>query len=167
LNGQSLYDLSVKARSRVRNEQIGFVFQSFNLVPWLSALENVQLPLSLYGADRLYQRNHALQLLERFGLSDRIEHRPSELSAGQQQRVALARTLAMSPQLILADEPTGNLDADSRDLVLSTLAELRDEGRTIILVTHDATVSDAASRVFHIGDGTVRDLDTALSIKAA
>ena len=153
LSGQSLYEISVKQRSRLRNEQIGFLFQSFNLVPYLSALENVQLPMSLYGTDRESQQNQAKHLLERYGLGDRLTHKPSELSAGQQQRVAMARTLAMGPQLILADEPTGNLDPESRDLVLETLHKLCDEGRTVILVTHDATVSATADRVFHIADG--------------
>ena len=153
LEGQSLYEISVKQRSRLRNEQIGFLFQSFNLVPYLSAIENVQLPMALYGTARDSQQNQAINLLERFGLGDRLDHKPSELSAGQQQRVAMARTLAMDPSLILADEPTGNLDPESRDLILRTLHKLCDEGRTIILVTHDATVSASAHRVFHISEG--------------
>jgi putative ABC transport system ATP-binding protein len=153
LEEKSLYEISVKQRSRLRNEQIGFLFQSFNLVPYLSAMENVQLPMSLYGTDRESQQNQAKHLLERYGLGDRLTHKPSELSAGQQQRVAMARTLAMGPRLILADEPTGNLDPESRDLVLETLHKLCDEGRTVILVTHDTTVSATADRVFHIADG--------------
>ena len=153
LEGQSLYEINVKQRSRLRNEQIGFLFQSFNLVPYLSAIENVQLPMALYGTDRESQQNQAKHLLQRFGLGERLDHKPTELSAGQQQRVAMARTLAMGPNLILADEPTGNLDPESRDLVLRTLQELCDEGRTIILVTHDATVSASAHRVFHISEG--------------
>ncbi len=167
INQHSLYSLSTKRRSRLRNEQMGFVFQSFNLVPWLSALENVQLPLSLYGADDACQRSRALELLERFGLQDRMDHRPSELSVGQQQRVALARTLAMNPPFILADEPTGNLDTQSRDLVMSTLKELQAEGRTIILVTHDPTVSAAAERVLHIADGEVSEVEAAAETHAA
>ena len=153
LEGESLYEINVKQRSRLRNEQIGFLFQSFNLVSYLSAIENVQLPMALYGTDKANQRNQAKHLLQRFGLGERLDHKPTELSAGQQQRVALARTLAMAPNLILADEPTGNLDPESRDLVLRTLHELCDEGRTIILVTHDTTVSATAHRVFHIRDG--------------
>lgn len=153
LGEQSLYEISVAERSRLRNEQIGFLFQSFNLVPYLNASENVQLPMALYGTDRANQQDRAKQLLERFGLGERLDHKPSELSAGQQQRVAMARTLAMEPNLILADEPTGNLDGESRDLVLKTLHELCDEGRTIILVTHDPAVSASAHRVFHIADG--------------
>ncbi|MCP4887914.1 MAG: ABC transporter ATP-binding protein [Planctomycetaceae bacterium] len=153
VNGQSLYEINVKQRSRLRNEQIGFLFQSFNLISYLNAIENVQLPMTVYGTDRANQQNQAKHLLERFGLGERLDHKPSELSAGQQQRVAMARTLAMGPNLILADEPTGNLDPESRDLILRTLHELCEEGRTIILVTHDMTVSASAHRVFHIDDG--------------
>src|SRR5690606_6854903 len=108
LEGQSLYDLSVEERTALRNRRIGFVFQAFNLIPWLSALENVQIPLLLSGHSADEQRQRALELLERVGLADRVEHQPAELSQGQQQRVALARTLANDPQVILADEPTGN-----------------------------------------------------------
>ncbi len=153
LDGKSLYEINVKQRSRLRNEQIGFLFQSFNLVPYLSAVENVQLPMALYGGDRVNQAKEARHLLERFGLGERLEHKPAELSAGQQQRVAMARTLAMGPNLILADEPTGNLDPESRDLVLRTMHELCNEGRTIILVTHDETFSSSAQRIFHITEG--------------
>ncbi|MEM8667111.1 MAG: ABC transporter ATP-binding protein [Planctomycetota bacterium] len=153
LNGESLYEISVKQRSRLRNEKIGFLFQSFNLVSYLNAIENVQLPMTLYGTDRMNQHNQAKHLLERFGLGERLDHKPTELSAGQQQRVAMARTLAMGPKLILADEPTGNLDPESRDMILKTMHDLCDEGRTIILVTHDTAVSASAHRVFHIADG--------------
>ena len=167
VKGESLYEVSVKQRSRLRNEQIGFLFQSFNLVPYLSALENVQLPMAVYGTDRANQHNQAKHLLERFGLAERIDHKPSELSAGQQQRVAMARTLAMSPSLILADEPTGNLDPESRDLILKTLHGLCDEGRTIILVTHDMGVAATADRVFHIRDGHATEASRAESLDAA
>lgn len=153
IDGESLYEINVKQRARLRNERIGFLFQSFNLVPYLSAIENVQLPMSLYGTAKESQQNQAKDLLERFGLGDRLDHKPAELSAGQQQRVAMARTLAMRPSLILADEPTGNLDPESRDLVLRTLHKLCDDGQTVILVTHDMAVSATAHRVFHIADG--------------
>ena len=153
LAGQSLYDISVNQRSRLRNEQIGFLFQSFNLVPYLTAIENVQLPMTFYGSDRIGQRNQAQHLLEEFGLGERLDHKPTELSSGQQQRVAMARALATGPNLILADEPTGNLDPESRDQVIRTLHNLCDEGRTIILVTHDTTISASAHRVFHIREG--------------
>ena len=155
MDGQSIYDLTVKQRSEMRNRSIGFVFQNFNLVPWLNAQENVELPLRLYGTDSVGRRRSATRLLNRFGLGDRLNHRPGELSAGQQQRVALARTLATNPQLILADEPTGNLDSLTRDLVTRTLAELCEEGRSVILVTHDESLSAMAPRVLHIADGVL------------
>ena len=157
LEGESLYDVGVEERAEIRNRRIGFVFQSFNLIQWLNALENVELPLRLYGSDRNWRRNTAAQMLERFGLADRMNHRPSELSSGQQQRVALARTLATSPRLILADEPTGNLDTETRDLVIETLSDLCNEGRSVILVTHDQSISAKASRVLHIADGLVTE----------
>ncbi|MFV0445244.1 MAG: ABC transporter ATP-binding protein [Planctomycetaceae bacterium] len=167
LEGRSLYDLPVAERSRLRNEQIGFVFQHFNLVPWLTAAENVALPLCLYGTDTHIQQTRAMELLTRFGLADRAEHKPSELSAGQQQRVALARTLVTDPQLILADEPTGNLDPDSRALVLESLHAIHQEGRTIVLVTHDHAVSATAQRVLRIADGDVRELKAGSATEAA
>ena len=157
LDGELLYGMSVKQRAEIRNRKIGFVFQNFNLVPWLNALENVELPLRLYGTNRKERRRAATDLMERFGLADRLNHRPSELSAGQQQRVAMARTLATNPQLILADEPTGNLDSETRDLVTRTLSELSEEGRSVILVTHDESVSAMAPRVLHIADGVVTE----------
>ena len=157
LDGESLYDVATEQRAEIRNRKIGFVFQNFNLIPWLNAVENVELPLRLYGSDREWRRNTATQLLERFGLADRMKHRPSELSAGQQQRVALARTLATNPRLILADEPTGNLDTATRDLVIETLSEQCRDGRAVILVTHDEAVSAMATRVLHIADGLVTE----------
>lgn len=163
LGDNSLYEISVKERSRLRNEQVGFLFQNFNLVPYLSAMENVQLPMTLYRTDRANHRVRAQELLERFGLGDRLDHRPNELSSGQQQRVAMARTLAMEPKLILADEPTGNLDPESRDLVIRTLQELCEDGRTIILVTHDATVSASTQRVFYIRDGHTTEASSVTS----
>jgi putative ABC transport system ATP-binding protein len=160
LDGESMYDLSTAHRARLRNAKIGFVFQHFNLIPWLSALENVQLPLSLYSTDsELDQQAQAEELLDQFGLAERMSHRPSELSAGQQQRVALARALVTNPRLILADEPTGNLDPDSREVVLRALADFHAEGRTIVLVTHDHSVSSAASRSLRIADGEVRAVE--------
>ena len=167
LDDKSMYEIDIKQRSRLRNERIGFLFQSFNLVPYLTATENVQLPMSLYGGDRESQLNQAQQLLERFGLGERLEHKPAELSVGQQQRVAMARTLAMGPNLILADEPTGNLDPESRNLVLQTLHDLCEEGRTIILVTHDDTVSASAQRVFRISEGYAKEVTSERRSEAA
>ncbi len=167
LEGRSLYDLPVSERSRLRNEQIGFVFQHFNLIPWLTAIENVALPLCLYGTDSHVQQVRAAEQLERFGLADRAEHRPAELSAGQQQRVALARTLVTDPRLILADEPTGNLDPESRAVVLDALHQIHREGRTLVLVTHDQAVSSTAQRVVRIADGELREIGSARSTEAA
>lgn len=157
LDGQSLYDLSVQERTRLRLDRIGFVFQSFNLIPWLSAVENVQVPLSLAGRSAIEQRERAAELLDRVGLSDRLEHRPSELSQGQQQRVALARTLANDPQIILADEPTGNLDPDSRETAMDYLSGFHAEGRTIVMVTHDDFAASYAKRTLRLANGVVTE----------
>jgi putative ABC transport system ATP-binding protein len=154
-DGQSLYQLSVTERTRLRRRKIGFVFQSFNLVPYLTALENVQVPLYLAGVKPAEQRRRATALLEQVGLSDRLRHRPSELSAGQQQRVALARTLANDPPLILADEPTGNLDPNTREQVLGLLESFRHSGKTVVMVTHDPAAAGRAGRVLRLADGVV------------
>jgi putative ABC transport system ATP-binding protein len=150
----SWYDLNVAQRAHLRREKIGFVFQTFNLVPYLTALENVQIPLYLAGASKQAQRERAAALLERVGLSDRLDHKPHELSVGQQQRVALARTLANNPPVILADEPTGNLDAESRKRVLDFLGDLHREGHTIVMVTHDVAAAERAQRTLVLSDGT-------------
>jgi len=155
LDGHSLYAMSVKARTALRGRKIGFVFQTFNLVPYLTALENVQVPLYLTGVAPKEQRRRALAVLERVGLADRVDHKPSELSVGQQQRVALARTLANDPALILADEPTGNLDPATREQVLRMFAELNREGRTVIMVTHDPVAARCAGRSLTLQDGSV------------
>jgi putative ABC transport system ATP-binding protein len=155
LGGRSLYDLSVRARTRLRGRQIGFVFQTFNLVPYLSALENVQVPLYLAGVAPKGQQGRALALLERVGLADRVHHKPGELSVGQQQRVALARTLANDPDLVLADEPTGNLDPDAREQVLGLLESFRREGKTVVMVTHDPLAADRAGRVVRLSSGSM------------
>ncbi len=155
LDGSSLYDLPVRQRAELRGRKIGFVFQTFNLVPYLSALENVQVPLYLSGLAPKEQRRRALAVLERAGLADRVHHKPSELSVGQQQRVALARTLANDPALILADEPTGNLDPDTRVQVLGMLGEFNREGRTVVMVTHDPTAARRAGRVLQLHAGAV------------
>ena len=153
LEGRSLYDLGVSARTRLRRERVGFVFQTANLVPYLTALENVQVPLYLAGLAPRAQQARALALLERLGLAERAGHRPAELSVGQQQRVALARTLANAPAVILADEPTANLDPDTRDVVLTFLGELHREGRTVVLVTHDPLVARRAVRTLRLAGG--------------
>ena len=137
IEGRSHYDLSIEERSALRRKKIGFVFQTFNLIPYLSALENVQVPLYLAGLDQEEQRKKAQSLLERFGLGQRTDHKPAELSVGQQQRVALARMIANEPSTIFADEPTGNLDPEMTREILDFLNELHQEGRTIVMVTHD------------------------------
>jgi len=167
LDGCSLYDASVTERARLRREKIGFVFQTFNLVPYLSALENVQVPLYLAGFSPSDQRQRATALLERMGLAERMDHHPAELSIGQQQRVALARTLANSPPVILADEPTGNLDPESRTRVLDFLAELHGQGHTVVVVTHDAVAAGAARRKLTLRDGRIEDQGKGGAAKAA
>lgn len=167
LDGESLYDLPVAKRTAFRRERIGFVFQTFNLVPYLTALENVQIPLYLAGIAAGQQQARAEELLGRVGLGERIHHKPSELSTGQQQRVALARTLANDPPVILADEPTGNLDPDSRRIVLDFFDQLHEEGRTILVVTHDAIVADRAKRLFHLADGAITDQSDTSKLRVA
>jgi putative ABC transport system ATP-binding protein len=153
--GESIYDMSLNERTNLRLKSLGFVFQSFNLVPWLSAIENVQVPLSLAGELASVQQERAAELLHRVGLSDRMHHLPSELSQGQQQRVALARTLANDPQVILADEPTGNLDPESREQVMNLLSEFQSEGRCIVMVTHDQFAAKHAQRSLRLVDGVI------------
>ena len=150
---ESLYDLTSDERSALRKNKIGFVFQTFNLVPYLTALENVQVPLVLAGLGEEGQRRRAETLLGRVGLSDRLDHKPGELSVGEQQRVALARMLANDPALILADEPTGNLDPETADSIVDFLNQLNGEGRTIVMVTHDPRVAGRAKRVLRLVKG--------------
>lgn len=157
LGDHSLYDLSVAERAKLRRDWLGFVFQTFNLVPYLTALENVQVPLCLAGLSAKEQRDRGEAMLARFGLNDRLQHRPTELSIGQQQRVALARTLVSNPRVILADEPTGNLDPESRELVLNSLSECHREGRTVVMVTHDPIAAQRASRTLKLIGGNLRD----------
>ena len=139
----------------IRNRKIGFVFQSFNLVPRTSAVQNVELPLVYAGVRKKERRAQALAALDRVGLADRVDHLPSELSGGQQQRVAIARALVSNPAVVLADEPTGNLDSHSTADVLSVLDDLNGEGRTIILITHEHDVAARARRVVTLRDGLI------------
>ena len=159
LDGQSLYDLSPDKRARLRREKIGFVFQTFNLVPYLTAAENVQIPLFLAGKDESAQKQKAADLLARVGLSDRLNHKPSELSVGQQQRVALARMLANDPEVILADEPTGNLDPETSQQVIAVLDEINKEGRTVVMVTHNPQAAQRAKRTLSLVAGTIQSDD--------
>lgn len=153
LNGRDVTLLSDNQLAEVRNRQIGFVFQSFNLLPRLSALENVERPLVYRGVAPKGRRERAREALERVGLADRIRHRPTQLSGGQQQRVAIARALVGDPAIILADEPTGNLDSASGRDVMALLKELHVQGRTIVLITHDPEVARQAQRQVRIQDG--------------
>ena len=155
LDGRDVADLDVNEQARVRNQRIGFVFQAFHLLPRTSALENVELPL-LY-SDRENIKGLGRRALEAVGLGDRIDHRPSELSGGQQQRVAIARALVNEPDLLLADEPTGNLDARSAGEILEIFETLNRGGRTIILVTHDPGVAARCRRVIHIEEGRIEE----------
>jgi putative ABC transport system ATP-binding protein len=159
LAGDDVADMDEAALAEVRNRRIGFVFQQFNLLPSLTAARNVELPLTYAGVSPAERRRRANEALTRVGLADRVEHRPGELSGGQQQRVAVARALVTEPDLILADEPTGNLDSVSADDVLGLMNELYEAGRTLVLITHDLEVASAAGRVIGIRDGLVTEGD--------
>ncbi len=155
LGGEEVAGLERDQLADVRNRRVGFIFQSFNLLPQLTALENVEMPMLFGGVGRRERRERALHQLANVGLSDRVEHRPTELSGGQMQRVAIARALVMEPDIVLADEPTGNLDTGSGSQVLSLLEKMRDDGVTLIVVTHNPTVAQRADRIIVLHDGTV------------
>jgi putative ABC transport system ATP-binding protein len=157
LDGQPVDELDDDGLARVRSRSIGFVFQSYNLLPRTSALENVATPLMYQGVPKKERMHRAQAALERLGLGDRIHHEPSELSGGQQQRVGIARALVTEPALILADEPTGNLDSHSGAEVLELFRDLHAIGRTIVLITHDTDVATAADRAVHIRDGRLSE----------
>jgi putative ABC transport system ATP-binding protein len=153
LAGTPIAELDDDGLARLRSRTIGFVFQSYNLLPRTSALENVATPLLYQGVPRKERHARALAALERLGLGDRVDHIPTELSGGQQQRVAIARALVTEPALLLADEPTGNLDSTSGADVMAVLKELNAAGRTVVMITHDADVAAVAGRQVHVRDG--------------
>ena len=155
LAGEDVGELSEEGLAEIRNERVGFVFQQFNLLSSLTAWRNVELPLTYAGIPRAPRRERAIAALGRVGLADRVEHRPSELSGGQQQRVAVARALVTDPALLLADEPTGNLDSAATAEVLDLFDELHAAGRTVVVITHEAEVAARAARVIRLRDGAV------------
>jgi putative ABC transport system ATP-binding protein len=155
LRDKEVAGLDKNELARIRNERVGFVFQNFNLLPQITAFENVEMPLMFGGISRKECKERVHALLDKVGLADRMEHRPTELSGGQMQRVALARALAMNPDIVLADEPTGNLDTKTGEGVLDLLLGATSERRTVILVTHDARIAARADRILSIRDGLV------------
>ena len=157
LDGIPIQDYSERALARVRNRKIGFVFQSFNLIPKLTAEENVELPLIYQGVPRAERRDRVEAALARMELQRRAKHLPTELSGGQQQRVAIARAIVTNPSLILADEPTGNLDSRTSEEIMEVFRELHSQGNTIVLITHDNDVARQAERIVHIRDGKLSE----------
>jgi putative ABC transport system ATP-binding protein len=155
LNGITIAHLSDRELSSVRNRQIGYIFQTFNLIHQLNVLENVEVPLLYRGVPYAERRKRCLELIGRVGLSKRVDHRPPQLSGGEMQRVAIARALVNDPPLILADEPTGNLDTTTSGEIMELVSELNRQGRTVIMVTHDPTVASYAKRVMHLRDGVL------------
>jgi putative ABC transport system ATP-binding protein len=155
LGGEPVAGLSRDALADVRNRRVGFVFQSFNLLPQISALENIELPMLFGGIPPRERRRRAEELLARVGLSERAEHRPTELSGGQMQRVAIARALAMEPDILLADEPTGNLDTHSGTDIMSLFSDLWKQGRTLVVITHDMSLARRTGRIVEMRDGDI------------
>ena len=157
LGEEDVSTLSDDALSEVRSRQIGFIFQSYNLIPQLTVVENIEIPLYYQGWSEHDSAERATQLAERVGLANRLTHRPTELSGGQQQRVAIARALASDPLFLLADEPTGNLDSETGKEIMQLLDDLHNQGKNIIMVTHDDDVADHAERVIILSDGSIAD----------
>ncbi len=155
LAGENVAGVTRDQLAEIRNRRVGFVFQNFNLLPHITSLENVELPMLFGGMKPAQRRERAEELLERVGLGDRGEHRPTELSGGQMQRVAIARALAMNPDIILADEPTGNLDTSSGGDIMSLFTDLWKQGRTLVIITHDPALAKRAGRVVEVRDGVI------------
>jgi putative ABC transport system ATP-binding protein len=155
LGGENISQFSDDQLSEIRSKRIGFIFQSYNLIPQLNVLENIEVPLFYQGIPEAQARTRAIMLAERMGLADRLKHKPMELSGGQQQRVAIARSLVCDPLLMLADEPTGNLDTKTGNEILELIDELNAEGKTIVMVTHDDEIAHRAQRVVCFRDGEI------------
>jgi putative ABC transport system ATP-binding protein len=155
LGGENVAGVTRDQLAEIRNRRVGFVFQNFNLLPHISALENVEMPMLFGGMPVKERRVRATELLERVGLGDRVDHKPTELSGGQMQRVAIARALAMNPDIVLADEPTGNLDTSSGSDIMSIFTDLWKQGSTLVIITHDPGLAKRASRIVEVRDGRV------------
>jgi putative ABC transport system ATP-binding protein len=153
--GENVQGLSRDQLADIRNRRVGFVFQNFNLLPHITAFENVEMPMIFGGIGQRERKQKAAEFLERVGLGDRMDHKPTELSGGQMQRVAIARALAMDPDIILADEPTGNLDTSSGGDIMNVFSELWAQGRTLVIITHDPALARRAGRVVHVQDGLI------------
>lgn len=158
LRGEDVSQLGSSKLARIRGREIGFVFQFFNLYPTLNTIENVELPMMILDVDKKVRRKKAKELLESVGMGDRIHHLPSQLSGGQRQRMAIARALANDPSVLLADEPTGNLDSKSGEELLSVFKRLNKEGRTVIVVTHDQSIAESAEKIVKMKDGLVEEM---------
>jgi putative ABC transport system ATP-binding protein len=157
--GKNVGTLSSNERARLRGTELGFIFQQFNLMPRLSAAENVTMPMVFNDVVDAQRRERAETILDRVGLGDRLDHDPTELSGGQRQRVATARALANEPSLVLADEPTGNLDSETGAEIMDLFAELHDAGRTILMVTHERHIAEHAERIVHLLDGQIEEIE--------
>jgi putative ABC transport system ATP-binding protein len=159
VNGRDVTTIGDRERTRIRGEEVGFVFQTFNLMPRLTARENVALPMVFRGVGRGERRERAAEVLDSVGLGDRLAHQPTELSGGQRQRVAIARALVNDPALLLADEPTGNLDTDTGEQIMDLFEEIHDRDNTILMVTHERRIAEHAERIVHLLDGEIERIE--------